>query len=79
MIDHARKAANFASRIDFWLAAASSDHLPEDRRNEALFRSFKQFVGLLDAMRKLKADHPAIYAQAEAAALSAREIEGGAA
>ena len=72
----ARKAANFASRLDFWLLASTNPNLPTEKRQEAMLRSFKQFAGLLEQMRGLKAAYPALYAKAEAEALSAREIEG---
>lgn len=74
--DHTRKAANFAGRMDHWLICASSSELPTEARDAALYRAFKQFVGLLEQMRRLKAANPDAYAQAEAEALTAREIEG---
>lgn len=76
---HARKAAGFASKLDFRLLGAASDNATDQDRTDNLERSFRQFIGLLAHMRELKALAPELYAQAEADALAAREIEGRAA
>lgn len=74
---HARKAAGFASKLDFRLLGIASDRATEQDRAESLERAFRQFIGLLPHMRELKRLAPDLYAKAEADAATAREIEGG--
>jgi hypothetical protein len=75
----ARKAAAFASKLDFRLLGIASEHATEAERDANLSRAFAQFVGLLPHMRELKRLRPDLYAKAEADAATAREIEGRAA
>lgn len=72
----AKKAAVFASQMDFRLLAVATERATDEERDAHLYRGFRQFIGLLNHMRELKAQAPELYAKAEADAVTAREIEG---
>lgn len=75
----ARKAAQYASRLDFHLMGASSDNLTQEQRDENLRRAFRKLVSLLPHMRDLKAQRPDLYQAAEDELRQAQEITGRAA
>ena len=76
MAKAAHEAAMYASRLDFHLLGAASMKLDAEARRDNLLRAFRRFASLLIRMRELKALEPAMYAEAEADMLSAREIAG---